>query len=52
MNDQQVAKFAGSKLVVNYATSAAETLKVEIQSVDGTVIPGFALEEDDFLILL
>jgi len=37
--------FSGSKLVVNYATSAAGRLNVGFQNADGTAIPGFALEE-------
>ncbi|MBL4885418.1 MAG: hypothetical protein JKY95_12895 [Planctomycetaceae bacterium] len=36
--------FSGSKLNLNYATSAAGTLKVEIQNADGSPIPGFSLK--------
>lgn len=38
-------KFAGNKLIVNYSTSAAGSLRVEIQKPDGTVIPGFRLKD-------
>ena len=37
--------FAGSKLSVNFATSAAGGLLVEIQTLDGTPVEGFALED-------
>jgi len=37
--------FDGSKLIVNYATSAAGTLRVAILNADGTAIPGFSLED-------
>jgi hypothetical protein len=37
--------FSGSKLSLNYATSAAGTLKVEIQNIDGSPIPGFSLKD-------
>ena len=37
--------FTGSQLVVNYATSAAGSLKVELRHPDGTPIPGFALAD-------
>jgi hypothetical protein len=35
--------FSGSRLEINYATSAAGSLRVEIQTADGTPIPGFDL---------
>jgi len=35
--------FTGSKLVLNYATSAAGAVRVEIQETDGTPIPGYQL---------
>ncbi|QDU45694.1 hypothetical protein Mal52_41890 [Symmachiella dynata] len=37
--------FTGSQLILNYATSAAGSLKVELQNADGTPIPGFTLDE-------
>ncbi len=37
--------FKGNKLVVNYATSAAGNLRVEIQDADGKPIPGFSLAD-------
>lgn len=37
--------FLGSELSLNYATSGAGSLKVEIQKADGTPIPGFTLED-------
>ena len=36
--------FDGSRLVVNYSTSAAGSLRVEIQQPDGTPIPEFSLQ--------
>ena len=38
-------KFAGSALEINYSTSAAGQVRVEIQDADGIVIPGFSLED-------
>jgi len=37
--------FSGKQLVLNYATSAAGTLKVAIQNADGSEIPGFTLDD-------
>ncbi len=37
--------FTGSKLSINYATSAAGGILVEIQTADGTPIQGFALQD-------
>ncbi len=37
--------FTGSELALNYSTSAAGTVWVEIQDADGTPIPGFTLED-------
>ncbi len=37
--------FSGSRLSLNFATSAAGGVKVEIQRPDGTPIPGFALDD-------
>ncbi len=36
--------FQGSRLVLNYSTSAAGSIRVEVQDADGDPIPGFALE--------
>ncbi len=38
-------KFGGRELVVNFATSAAGSLKVELQDANGKALPGFALAE-------
>ena len=43
----RVLKFEGSKLKLNFATSAAGTLKVEIQDARGRPIPGYSLPEAD-----
>ncbi len=37
--------FAGSQLFVNYATSAAGSLRVELQTADGQPIEGFTLDD-------
>jgi len=37
--------FDGTRLSVNYATSAAGSLKTEIQDADGLPIPGFTLDD-------
>ena len=37
--------FSGKKLALNYRTSAAGSLRVEIQDIDGTPIPGRALDD-------
>ena len=38
-------RFTGSKLQLNYATSAAGNVQVEIQDADGTPIPGYTLKD-------
>ncbi len=38
-------KFKGNRLEINYSTSAAGGLRVEIQDGEGQAIPGFSLEE-------
>ena len=38
-------KFTGSKLEINYSTSAAGQVRVEIQDTNGKPIPGFSLED-------
>jgi hypothetical protein len=37
--------FTGSRLEINYSTSAAGQMRVEIQDADGTALPGFTLED-------
>lgn len=37
--------YSGTQLFLNFSTSAAGSLRVEIQKVDGTPIPGFTLKE-------
>ncbi len=37
--------FTGAKLTINFATSAAGTIRVELQDVAGKPIPGFALDD-------
>ena len=37
--------FTGDRLSLNFATSAAGGIRVEVQEVDGQPIPGFALED-------
>jgi hypothetical protein len=39
--------FSGRKLVLNYSTSAAGGIWVELQSPDGKALDGFSLEESD-----
>ena len=43
----RVLRFEGSKLKLNFATSAAGTLKLEIQDAKGHPIPGYSLQEAD-----
>lgn len=38
-------KFAGDRLELNFSTSAAGDIQVEIQDADGKPIPGFSLED-------
>ena len=42
--------FAGSQLTVNYETSAAGRLRVEIQDEQGKALPGYSLDDCDPLI--
>jgi hypothetical protein len=37
--------FKGTKLLINYSTSAVGSIKVEVQDQAGAAIPGFALTE-------
>ena len=43
-------RFTGDRLELNFATSAAGGIRVELQDVDGTPIPGFTLEDSVELI--
>ena len=38
-------RFSGNRLAINFATSAAGSLRVEIQDAKGNPIPGFTLED-------
>ncbi|MEK7685056.1 MAG: hypothetical protein AAB466_06515 [Verrucomicrobiota bacterium] len=38
-------RFSGKELVINFATSAAGSLRVELQIESGQAVPGFSLEE-------
>lgn len=42
--------FVGTKLLLNFATSAAGGIRVEVQDVDGQPLPGFELEQSVELI--
>jgi hypothetical protein len=42
--------FTGSKLLLNFATSAAGDIRIEIQDVDGKPLPGFSLDDAGELI--
>lgn len=37
--------FSGDRLVINYATSAAGSLRVEVQDMEGQPFPGFSLSD-------
>ena len=41
--------FQGENLVLNFATSAAGSIRVEIQDANGKTLPGFALEESPLI---
>jgi hypothetical protein len=41
----RVVKFGGDTLILNYATSAAGSVEVEIQDEHGAAIPGFTLAD-------
>ncbi len=41
--------FQGDNLVLNYATSAAGSIRVEIQDAQGNPLPGFALAESPLI---
>ena len=42
-------RFSGSELGLNYATSAAGSIRLEIQDTNGNPLPGFALEESPLI---
>ena len=42
-------KFEGSNLVLNFATSAAGSIRLEIQDEDGSPLPGFSLAESPLI---
>jgi hypothetical protein len=42
-------KFRGRELTLNFATSAAGSIRVELQGVDGIPIPNFSLADSDEL---
>ena len=41
----RIDRFPEQELILNYATSAAGSVRVEIQNVDGAPIPGYGLED-------
>ena len=41
----KLIRFKGTRLTLNFATSAAGGVRVEIQDVNGKALPGFALED-------
>jgi hypothetical protein len=41
----RLLRFTGRKLDINYSTSAAGQLRVEIQDAEGAAIPGYALDD-------
>ena len=41
----QPLTFTGDRLGINFSTSAAGDIRVEIQNPDGQPVPGFALED-------
>jgi len=41
--------FTGSQLSINYATSAAGSIKVEICNLDGSPVPGYSLDDCDLI---
>ena len=46
----KVLKFEGNRLVINFATSAAGFIKVEIQDSNSQPLPGYSLEQSRELI--
>ena len=43
-------RFDGSELLVNYATSAADSIRIELRDATGAAIDGFALDDCDLII--
>lgn len=43
-------RFSGNKLVINYATSAAGDIRVELQTPEGKPIAGYSIEDADRII--
>jgi hypothetical protein len=43
-------RFEGSRLLLNFATSAAGSVKVEVQDAEGRPVPGFSLADCEELI--
>jgi hypothetical protein len=41
--------FEGSELVMNYSTSAAGSVQVELQDAQGAPLPGFALDDSEIM---
>jgi hypothetical protein len=41
--------FEGSELVMNYSTSAAGSVQVELQDAQGVPLPGFALADSEVM---
>ena len=41
----KVLEFTGSELILNYSTSAAGSIRVEMQSPDGRALPNFSLAD-------
>jgi hypothetical protein len=42
--------FQGSELVLNFSTSAAGSISVELQDENGEPIPGYSLEESEVIV--
>ena len=38
-------QFTGTQLSINFATSAAGSLRVEVQNIGGEALPGFSLDD-------
>ena len=43
-------RFDGGELLVNYATSAAGSIRIELRDATGAAIDGFALDDCDLII--
>ena len=42
-------RFEGSNLVLNFATSAAGSIRLDVQDADGSPLPGFSLAESPLI---